>query len=110
MGTPAVWLAVLENEFVKEWRVYADNEPVFDIMRSRVTVDRNPGTQIATAGVQLARFLRGKKIAAGVRSVISPGIIAHHTAGCGARRATTASMATTVHKRTAIRRAMTGTG
>jgi ketosteroid isomerase-like protein len=30
--TPAAWLAVVENGLVKEWRVYADNKPVYDIM------------------------------------------------------------------------------
>jgi hypothetical protein len=31
----AAWLAVVENGLVKEWRVYADNKPVYEIMRSR---------------------------------------------------------------------------
>jgi hypothetical protein len=30
--TPAPWLAVVENGLVKEWRVYADNKPVYDIL------------------------------------------------------------------------------
>jgi len=30
--TPAAWFAVVENGMVKEWRVYADNKPVYDIM------------------------------------------------------------------------------
>jgi ketosteroid isomerase-like protein len=30
--TPAAWLAVVEKSLVKEWRVYADNKPVYDIM------------------------------------------------------------------------------
>jgi uncharacterized protein (TIGR02246 family) len=30
--TPAAWLAVVEKGLVKEWRVYADNKPVYDIM------------------------------------------------------------------------------
>jgi len=30
--TPAAWLARVENGLVKEWRVYADNKPVYDIM------------------------------------------------------------------------------
>jgi ketosteroid isomerase-like protein len=30
--TPASWLAVVENGQVKEWRVYADNKPVYDIL------------------------------------------------------------------------------
>jgi ketosteroid isomerase-like protein len=30
--TPAAWLAVVEKGMVKEWRVYADNKPVYDIM------------------------------------------------------------------------------
>jgi ketosteroid isomerase-like protein len=28
----AAWLAVVENGLVKEWRVYADNKPVYEIM------------------------------------------------------------------------------
>jgi ketosteroid isomerase-like protein len=31
-STPAAWLAVVEGGFVKEWRVYADNKPVYDIL------------------------------------------------------------------------------
>jgi hypothetical protein len=30
--TPAAWLAVVESGLVKEWRVYADNKPVYDIV------------------------------------------------------------------------------
>jgi len=30
--TPAAWLAVVENGLVKEWRVYADNKPVYEIL------------------------------------------------------------------------------
>jgi len=30
--TPAAWLAVVENGLIKEWRVYADNKPVYDIL------------------------------------------------------------------------------
>ncbi len=30
--TPAAWRAVVENGLVREWRVYADNKPVYDIM------------------------------------------------------------------------------
>ena len=30
--TPAAWLAVIEGGLVKEWRVYADNKPVYDIL------------------------------------------------------------------------------
>ena len=30
--TPAAWLAVVEKGLVKEWKVYADNKPVYDIM------------------------------------------------------------------------------
>jgi ketosteroid isomerase-like protein len=30
--TPAAWLAVVEKGLVKEWRVCADNKPVYDIM------------------------------------------------------------------------------
>lgn len=30
--TSAAWLAVVENGLVKQWRVYADNKPVYDIL------------------------------------------------------------------------------
>lgn len=30
--TPAAWRAVVENGLVKEWQVYADNKPVYDIL------------------------------------------------------------------------------
>ncbi len=30
--TPAAWRAVVENGLVQEWRVYADNKPVYDIL------------------------------------------------------------------------------
>ena len=30
--TPTAWLAVVEHGLVKEWRVYADNKPVYDIL------------------------------------------------------------------------------
>jgi len=29
---PAAWKAVVHNERVSEWRVYADNEPVWKVM------------------------------------------------------------------------------
>lgn len=29
---PAAWFALVEGNLVKEWRVYADNKPVYDIM------------------------------------------------------------------------------
>lgn len=29
---PAAWLAVVENGLVKQWQVYADNKPVYDIL------------------------------------------------------------------------------
>jgi len=31
--TPSAWLAVVEKGLVKEWRVYADNKPVYDILK-----------------------------------------------------------------------------
>ncbi len=35
---PAAWRAVVEGGLVKEWRVYADNKPVYDIVaRSKST-------------------------------------------------------------------------
>ena len=34
--TPAAWLAVVDNGLVKEWRVYADNKPVYDILARQV--------------------------------------------------------------------------
>jgi hypothetical protein len=30
--TAAAWRVVVENGLVQEWRVYADNKPVYDIM------------------------------------------------------------------------------
>jgi len=30
--TQAAWLAVVEKGLIKEWRVYADNKPVYDIL------------------------------------------------------------------------------
>jgi ketosteroid isomerase-like protein len=33
--TPAAWLATVKGGLVRQWRVYADNKPVYDIM-SRV--------------------------------------------------------------------------
>jgi ketosteroid isomerase-like protein len=30
--TPAAWRAVVESGLVKEWQVYADNKPVYDIV------------------------------------------------------------------------------
>jgi uncharacterized protein (TIGR02246 family) len=31
----AAWLAVVENELVKEWSIYADNKPVYEILAKR---------------------------------------------------------------------------
>jgi uncharacterized protein (TIGR02246 family) len=31
--TQAAWLARVENGLVKEWRVYADNKPVYDLLK-----------------------------------------------------------------------------
>jgi ketosteroid isomerase-like protein len=28
----AAWLAVIENGLIKEWRIYADNKPVYEIL------------------------------------------------------------------------------
>lgn len=30
--TPAAWRAVVDGDRVKEWQVYADNKPVYDIL------------------------------------------------------------------------------
>jgi ketosteroid isomerase-like protein len=30
--TPAAWLAIVDKGLVKEWRVYADNKPVYDLL------------------------------------------------------------------------------
>jgi ketosteroid isomerase-like protein len=30
--TPAAWMAAVENGLVREWRVYADNKPVYEIL------------------------------------------------------------------------------
>jgi ketosteroid isomerase-like protein len=37
---PAAWLAIVENGLVKEWRVYADNKPVYDIMAKSKSAPR----------------------------------------------------------------------
>jgi ketosteroid isomerase-like protein len=29
---PAAWLAIVDGSLVRQWRVYADNKPVYDIM------------------------------------------------------------------------------
>jgi hypothetical protein len=31
-STPAAWLAIVENGLIREWRVYADTKPVYDIL------------------------------------------------------------------------------
>jgi len=33
--TPASWLATVNKGLVKEWRVYADNKPVYDILAKK---------------------------------------------------------------------------
>ncbi len=33
--TPAAWLAAVQKGLVKEWRVYADNKPVYDILAGK---------------------------------------------------------------------------
>jgi ketosteroid isomerase-like protein len=33
--TPSAWLAVVQKGLVKEWRVYADNKPVYDILAGK---------------------------------------------------------------------------
>jgi uncharacterized protein (TIGR02246 family) len=38
--TPAAWLALVENQMVKEWRVYADNKPVYDIISGSKLIRR----------------------------------------------------------------------
>jgi ketosteroid isomerase-like protein len=39
--TSAAWLAIVDNRLVKQWRVYADNKPVYDIMaRSKPNLGR----------------------------------------------------------------------
>jgi ketosteroid isomerase-like protein len=41
--TPAAWLAVAEDGLLKQWRVYADNKPVYEILagyRSARQADR----------------------------------------------------------------------
>ena len=35
--TPAAWFAVVQGGLLKEWRVYADNKPVYDIMAKSKT-------------------------------------------------------------------------
>jgi ketosteroid isomerase-like protein len=33
--TPAAWEAVIRGQFVSEWRVFADNKPVYEILARR---------------------------------------------------------------------------
>jgi ketosteroid isomerase-like protein len=33
--TPAAWLAVIRSDLVSEWRVFADNKPVYEILARR---------------------------------------------------------------------------
>ena len=33
--TPAAWRAVIQDGLVREWRVYADNKPVYDILAAQ---------------------------------------------------------------------------
>ena len=35
--TPAAWLAEVNGSLIKEWRVYADNKPVYDIVTKSKT-------------------------------------------------------------------------
>jgi len=37
---PAAWKAIVENDLVKEWRVYCENKPVYEI------VNRSPETML----------------------------------------------------------------
>lgn len=37
----AAWLAKVRNGQVREWRVYADNKPVYEIMRARELAKRH---------------------------------------------------------------------
>lgn len=39
---PAAWLAVVQGDLVEEWRVYADNKPVYDIVSRSVTKPAAP--------------------------------------------------------------------
>jgi uncharacterized protein (TIGR02246 family) len=42
--TPAAWLALVEKGQIKEWRVYADNKPVYDILAAaKHTTTQRPG-------------------------------------------------------------------
>ena len=35
--TPAAWQALIRNEQVAEWQVFADNKPVYEILSSTAT-------------------------------------------------------------------------
>ena len=37
--TPAAWKAIVSNDKVKEWQVFADNEPIHEIMRHELKSD-----------------------------------------------------------------------
>ena len=38
-SVPAAWKAIIEGDKVKQWQVYADNEPIREIMRREGTLD-----------------------------------------------------------------------
>jgi ketosteroid isomerase-like protein len=39
---PAAWLAIVERGLVKQWRVYADTKPVYDIMARPALSEGDP--------------------------------------------------------------------
>jgi len=41
--TPAAWLAIVEEGLIKEWRVYADNKPVYDIIAKSKKAEEGRG-------------------------------------------------------------------
>ncbi len=40
--TPAAWLAVVDGDLIQEWRVFADNKPVYDILAKLHASQRHP--------------------------------------------------------------------
>jgi len=40
--TPASWLAIVDKGRIKEWHVYADNKPVYDILTKKLPESFHP--------------------------------------------------------------------
>jgi ketosteroid isomerase-like protein len=57
--TPAAWLARVENGLVKEWRVYADNKPVYDILATSKSAPSHGAAAELSSRLTATRRSRG---------------------------------------------------